>query len=53
MSVPKIDLPHSSRAAFGQRPFLASHNLHEHELFSDEALIDLLDHFPREHICTR
>jgi hypothetical protein len=49
MNSPRVDLPEAARADFGRRPLLASHNLHQHELFSDAALIDLLDHFPREH----
>lgn len=35
---------------FGRRPLQASHNLHRHELFSDAALADLLDRFPRQHL---
>lgn len=50
MFVPQLDIPYSHRADFGRRPLVASHNLHEHELFSDAALIDLLDNFPREHL---
>jgi hypothetical protein len=29
---------------------LATHNLHHSELFADAALIDLLDHYPRQHL---
>jgi hypothetical protein len=29
---------------------VGSHRLQDHELFSDTALIDLLDHFPRSHL---
>jgi hypothetical protein len=50
MPAPQIDLPACSRADFGRRPLVASHNLHEHQLFSDAALIELLDEFPREHL---
>lgn len=46
----RVELPESERAHFGRQPLLASHNLHQHELFSDEALIELLDNFPREHL---
>jgi hypothetical protein len=37
-------------ADFGRRPLVATHNLHRSELFTDAALIDLLDHFPRQHL---
>ncbi len=50
MIAPYIDLPRGSRADFGGRPLQASHNLHEHELFSDAALVELLDTYPREHL---
>ncbi len=50
MIAPRVELPEAQRASFGRRPLLANHNLHEHELFSDAALIDLLDHFPRQHL---
>ncbi len=50
MIAPQVNLPEAQRAGFGRRPLLASHNLHQHELFSDAALIDLLDHFPRQHL---
>ena len=50
MISPRVDLPEATRADFGVRPLLANHNLHQHELFSDPALIELLDHFPREHL---
>ncbi|MGA9031366.1 MAG: hypothetical protein WB402_02450 [Sulfuricaulis sp.] len=29
---------------FGRRPLAANHNLHQSELFTDAALIDLIDH---------
>lgn len=50
MTALRIELPEIHRTAFGRQPLCARHNLHQHELFSDEALIDLLDHFPREHL---
>ena len=34
-------------AAFGKRPILARHNVHERALFSDDGLVDLLDRYPR------
>ncbi|MGB5082058.1 MAG: hypothetical protein WBO23_15080 [Burkholderiales bacterium] len=39
-----------SLADFGRRPLLATHNLDRSELFTDPALIDLLDRFPRQHL---
>lgn len=50
MIAPRVELPQTYRGDFGRRPVLANHNLHEHELFSDAALIELLDRFPREHL---
>lgn len=50
MTTARVELPASKSADFGRRPLLASHNLHQHELFSDDALIDLLDRFPRQHL---
>lgn len=35
---------------FGTRPMLSTHDLHRSELFTDEALIDLLDRFPRKNL---
>ena len=50
MLMPRVELPATQGLDFGRRPLLASHNLHQHELFSDAALIDLLDRFPRQHL---
>ncbi|MBC7983395.1 MAG: hypothetical protein H7Y02_06015 [Candidatus Obscuribacterales bacterium] len=50
MTAPLVVLPDANQADFGQRPLVATHNLQHHELFSDEALSDLLDRFPREHL---
>jgi hypothetical protein len=50
MTAIKVQLPHPLRHDFGHRPLLATHNLHEHQLFTDTALIELLDTFPREHL---
>jgi hypothetical protein len=47
---PVVRLSAADKADFGRRPLLASHDLHQNELFSDAALIDLLDHFPRQHL---
>jgi len=45
-----VDLPTEIQSGFGQRPVVGSHRLTDHELFTDAALIDLLDHFPRRHL---
>ena len=50
MLAPRVELPATQGLDFGRRPLLANHNLHQHELFSDAALIDLLDRFPRQHL---
>lgn len=50
MLAPRVHLPETSRSAFGKQPVLATHNLANHELFTDAALIDLLDRFPRQHL---
>lgn len=47
---PVVHLPTANKADFGRRPLVATHNLHQSELFTDAALIDLLDHFPRKYI---
>jgi hypothetical protein len=47
---PEVQLSTQSKADFGRRPLVATHNLQQSELFTDAALIDLLDHFPREHL---
>lgn len=49
MIAPRVELARQG-IDFGRRPMRASHNLHRHELFSDAALIDLLDRFPRQHL---
>ncbi len=35
---------------YGNKPLRASHRLHELELFTDAALLDLLEHYPRERL---
>ena len=45
-----VDLPAWTQSGFGQQPVVGSHRLTDHELFTDAALIDLLDHFPRRHL---
>lgn len=46
----KVDLPESLRSDFGARPLLANHDLAGHPLFTDRALCELLDGFPRQHL---
>jgi hypothetical protein len=48
--MPVVQLSAGNKADFGRRPLVATHNLHQSELFTDAALIDLLDHFPRQHL---
>jgi len=45
-----VRLPEDGRSGFGRQPVVGSHRLQDHELFSDAALIDLLDHFPRRYL---
>ncbi|WP_295682074.1 hypothetical protein [uncultured Nevskia sp.] len=45
-----VDLPWWLRTKFGQQPVLGQHRLHDQALFSDDALIALLDRFPRQHL---
>src|SRR6185436_4794823 len=45
-----VGLPERIQSGFGRQPVVGSHGLADHELFSDAALIDLLDHFPRRHL---
>ena len=35
-------------AQFGKAPLLATHSLHERDMFSDKGLADMLDRYPRE-----
>jgi hypothetical protein len=44
---PQVQLPAQLAPDFGLRPLVSSHNLHRSALFSDAALIELLDRFPR------
>jgi hypothetical protein len=48
--MPAVQLFGVNKADFGRRPLVATHNLHELDLFTDAALIDLLDHFPRKNL---
>jgi hypothetical protein len=43
-----LDWTSEQIAGFGQRPFVARHRLHELELFSDTALIEMLSTHPRD-----
>lgn len=45
-----VDLAEELRPSFGHQPVLGRHRLHEHALFTDAALIELLDRFPRQHL---
>ncbi len=45
-----VQLSPENIAGFGRRPLLAFHNLHQSDLFTDAALIDLLDNFPRQYL---
>lgn len=49
MTTPKVELAMQG-PDFGRRTLRATHNLHQHELFSDAALIDFLDRFPRQYL---
>jgi len=40
----------ANRADFGRQPTAGRHELHHSELFTDAALIDLLDHMPRAQV---
>lgn len=50
MTSVQVRLPAEDQSDFGRRPLVATHSLQEHELFTDEALCELLDRFPREHL---
>lgn len=53
MSALLSELPRRFIDDFGRRPVVGQHRLCEREIFSDSALIDLLDRFPREHLYAR
>lgn len=50
MSLVSASLPAARRAAFGRLPVVGAHGLGDATLFSDAALIALLEEFPREQI---
>ncbi|MEY4933055.1 MAG: hypothetical protein RLZZ403_1375 [Pseudomonadota bacterium] len=50
MTAVEVQLAGVRTNPFGTRACAGTHALHEHALFTDEALADLLDHFPRQHL---
>jgi hypothetical protein len=50
MTAVHVEMTESARQQFGREACLVGHNLHTTDLFSDEALADLLDRFPRQHL---
>ncbi len=50
MTAIDVQLPNDLRRDFGHQPLVATHSLAQHPLFSDEALCDLLERFPRQHL---
>src|SRR5688500_16435205 len=50
MTALKVHLPAKLRGDFGNAPMVASHDLADHPLFTDQALCELLDSFPRQHL---
>lgn len=47
---PAVGLAQPARAALGRTTVVGSHGLEHHPLFTDAALIELLDAFPRENL---
>jgi hypothetical protein len=45
-----VHVPARERSQMGRSTFVAKHNLADSELFTDEALVDLLDNHPRDRI---
>ena len=50
MSSIQVKLADFNTADFGRRPLLARHNLATLDLFSEEAIVEMLNRFPREHL---
>jgi hypothetical protein len=50
MAALEVQLPTALRQDFGRCPLVATHNLRDHPLFTDQALCALLDRFPRQHL---
>lgn len=46
----EVSLPWRHARLFGQQPVIGHHRLDQHPLFSDKALIALLDRFPRQQL---
>jgi hypothetical protein len=47
---PRVYMSAANAAAFGAQPIVATHDLHRSDLFTDTALIELLDAFPRHNL---
>lgn len=50
MLEPAVDLHENLKPQFGLKPVVGRHGLHEDELFSDAALVELIDRYPRQHL---
>ena len=50
MTATKLTLPEHQKSMFGKKLIFGSHNLPQDPLFSDEALIELLDNYPRQYL---
>lgn len=50
MTKPLVPWSQEQFDAFGSRPLVARHRLHELDLFTDDALIDVLDGYPRKYL---
>ena len=46
----RVDVPDEARSDLDRTTFVAKHNLLQDGLFTDEALADLLDQHPRDHV---
>ena len=46
----RIRMSAADALAFGTRPMIATHDLHTSDLFTDAALVDLLDSYPRKNL---
>lgn len=47
---PAVVLSRADKADFGRRPVVGTHDLQRSDLFTDAALIELLDRFPRQNL---
>jgi hypothetical protein len=50
MTVERVHLSEECRPAFGLEPVMGRHGLEGDPLFADDALADLIDRYPREHL---